>query len=303
MSTSADGELVSVLIVFLNEERFLPEAVASVYAQTYPHWEILLADDGSTDGSSEIAREFARMDPERVRYLEHPDHRNRGASATRNLAAGAARGEWIAFLDGDDVWLPMRLERSVALAQANPDADMVYARTEYWYSWQGDEARQPDRVQPHYFRADRLVKAPELLVRHLSLRAAVPCMGSLLVRRKAFLRVGGFDEAFRGLVDDAVFLGKFCLHHDVYVSNECWDRYRQHAASDTAVAGAAGKMRAEQRRYLAWLREYIDAQGIGHRGLQRALRSAIRRVETDPGALRSRVGRAWRRAIQRASLT
>jgi glycosyltransferase involved in cell wall biosynthesis len=301
MVAAAGNGPVSVLVVFLNEERFLEEAVASVYAQTWPHWEILLADDGSTDRSTEIAKEFARRDPTRVRYLEHPGHQNRGASATRNLAARAARGEWIAFLDGDDVWLPMRLERSVALAQANPDADMVYAKTEYWHSWQGGEARQADRIQPHYFRADRLLKAPELLARHLSLRAAVPCMGSLLVRRQAFLDIGGFDDAFRGLVDDAVFLGKFLLHHDAYVSNECWDRYRQHAGSDTAVAGAEGKMRSAQRRYLAWLREYVEAQGVEDRALWRALNGAIRRVEADPAELRNRVGRLWRRLIQRAS--
>lgn len=292
---------VSVLVVFLDEERFLEEAVASVYAQTWPHWEMLLADDGSSDRSTEIARAFARKDPSRVRYLEHPGHANRGASATRNLAARAARGEWIAFLDGDDVWLPMRLERSVALAQAHPEADMVYAKTEYWFSWQGSEARQADRIQPHYFRADQLLKAPDLLARHLSLRAAVPCMGSLLVRRQAFLDIGGFDDAFRGLVDDAVFLGKFLLHHDAYVSNECWDRYRQHAGSDTAVAGAEGKMRSAQRRYLAWLRDYVEAQGVEDRALWRALNGAIRRVEADPAELRNRVGRLWRRLVQRAS--
>jgi hypothetical protein len=72
-------------------------------------------------------------------------------------------------------------------------------------------------------------------------------MGSLLVRRRAFLAVGGFEESFRGLVDDAVFLGKFCLRHAVYVSNECWDRYRQHPESDTAVAAEHGRMRAAQR--------------------------------------------------------
>jgi glycosyltransferase involved in cell wall biosynthesis len=300
--TTVDGaNPVSVLVVFFNEERFLEEAVASVYAQTCPHWEILLADDGSSDGSTRIAKEFARRDPARVRYLEHPGHQNRGASATRNLAARAARGEWIAFLDGDDVWLPMRLERSVALAQAHPEADMVYAKTEYWHSWQGGEARQADRIQPHHFRADRLLKAPELLARHLALRAAVPCMGSLLVRRQAFLDIGGFDDAFRGLVDDAVFLGKFLLKHDAYVSNECWDRYRQHAASDTAVAGAEGKMQDAQRRYLDWLREYIAAQGVENTPLQRALDGAIRRVGTDSGGLRQRAGRAWRRVIQKAS--
>jgi glycosyltransferase involved in cell wall biosynthesis len=290
--------LVSIVVAFLNEERFLEEAVASVYAQTYPRWELLLADDGSTDRSSTIAQGFAARDPERVRYLEHASHQNRGASATRNLGVGSACGEWVAFLDGDDVWLPERLARSMTLARENPGVDMVYARTQYWHSWQGNDGAHLDRVQPHYFGADRLVRAPELLVRHLSLRAALPCMGSLLVRRRAFLAVGGFEESFRGLVDDAVFLGKFCLHHAVYVSNECWDRYRQHPESDTAVAAEHGRMRAAQRSYLSWLNDYVDQQGVRDRRLRGALQGAVRRLDRPPGQWRSRLERRLRRAQQ-----
>jgi glycosyltransferase involved in cell wall biosynthesis len=292
---AADNALVSVVVIFFNEKLYLGEAVASVQAQTYPHWELLLVDDGSTDGSTELAKEFARQGPARIRYVEHPGHSNRGASATRNLGVAEARGEWIAFLDGDDIWLPMRLERSVDLARANPDADMVYGKTEYWYSWQGASAREKDRVQPHFFAADRLVKAPDLLVRHLSLRAALPCMGSLLIRRNAYLNVGGFEKAFRGLVDDAVFLGKFCLHYDVYVSNECWDRYRQHPGSDTAVAAAEGRMQRAQLDYLHWLQNYSQAHAIDQPSLHKALRGAIRRVSTPSNTFGSRLSGACRR--------
>src|SRR5205807_873118 len=83
-------------VIFLNAERFLREAVESVFAQTYPHWELLLVDDGSTDRSGEIARRFAADRPDRVRYLEHPGHENRGMSASRNLGIRSARGELVA---------------------------------------------------------------------------------------------------------------------------------------------------------------------------------------------------------------
>ena len=122
--------LVSVVVIFLNEARFLTDAVDSVYAQTYSDWELLLVDDGSSDASSELARGYVERDSVRVRYLEHPGHTSLGQGAARNLGVRAAQGEWIAFLDGDDVWLPERLERSVTLALAHTDADMIYGKTE-----------------------------------------------------------------------------------------------------------------------------------------------------------------------------
>src|SRR5438105_1562536 len=98
--------LVSAITIFLNEEKFLQEAIASVFAQTYDNWELLLVDDGSTDASTEIALRYAKQYPEKVRYVEHRGHQNRGMSAARNLGIRNAKGQYIAFLDADDVWLP-----------------------------------------------------------------------------------------------------------------------------------------------------------------------------------------------------
>jgi glycosyltransferase involved in cell wall biosynthesis len=69
---------VSVITIFLNAEKFIQEAVESVFAQTYSNWVLLLVDDGSTDASTEIARRFAEQHPDKVRYLEHDSHKNRG---------------------------------------------------------------------------------------------------------------------------------------------------------------------------------------------------------------------------------
>src|SRR5829696_811917 len=97
--------LVSSVMIFFNAERFIREAIESVFAQTYDNWELLLVDDGSTDDSTQIALHYAEQYPERVRYLEHPGHQNRGMSASRNLGVSQAKGEYIALLDADDVWL------------------------------------------------------------------------------------------------------------------------------------------------------------------------------------------------------
>ena len=93
---------VSVIVCFLNEERFLAEAVQSVLGQTFADWELLLVDDGSCDASSVIARQLAATDPGRFDYIEHADHRNLGLSASRNAGIRRARGRYIAFLDADD---------------------------------------------------------------------------------------------------------------------------------------------------------------------------------------------------------
>src|SRR3546814_649945 len=142
------ASLVSIVMPFLDAERFIGEAIASVFAQTHPHWELILVDDGSTDGGTAIARDLAARHPGKLRYLDHPGHRNRGTSASRNLGIAHARGDCIAFLDADDVYLPDRLERHVALLDAAPEADMVQSDTLRWYSW-SDPALEDEIGRAH----------------------------------------------------------------------------------------------------------------------------------------------------------
>ena len=79
------NQLVSVVIIFLNAESFIEEAIESVLAQTYGRWELLIVDDGSTDGSKNIARDYAIKNSDKIIYLEHPEHQNKGMSASRNM--------------------------------------------------------------------------------------------------------------------------------------------------------------------------------------------------------------------------
>jgi glycosyltransferase involved in cell wall biosynthesis len=291
----ASGPRVSVILIFLDEERFLDEAIASVRAQSLPSWELLLVDDGSTDASSAIARRHADADPRRIRYLDHPGHANLGPSAARNAGLAAARGEIVAFLDGDDVWLPERLERSVALLDAHPEADMTYGRTQYWSSWAAP-GRAGDWVQPHGFRAGRTIAAPELLRMYLDGEAAIPCMGSLTLRRAAALESGGFVDEFRGLYEDQVFLARVCIDRAVFVSEELWDRYRQHP--DSACATAARSDAAERARsaYHAWLADFLATRGYRGTPLWEA---AVRARRPPDPRWHARMARAMRRALRR----
>jgi len=188
--------LVSVIIIFWNADRFLKEAIESVFAQTYRAWELLLVDDGSNDGSTAIARSYAERDSQHVRYLEHPGHVNRGMSASRNLGIHHAQGQYIAFLDADDVWLPHILEEQVAILEACPEAAMVYGPIEYWYSWTGKpENCKRDYVENLGVPPNAVIEPPRLLPFFLRNKATVP--SGILARRQIIEQLGRFEDSFR----------------------------------------------------------------------------------------------------------
>jgi glycosyltransferase involved in cell wall biosynthesis len=260
-------KLVTGVITFLNAEKFLKEAVESVLAQTYDNWELLLVDDGSTDGSTAIAQRYSEQLPGKVHYLEHAGHENRGAAASRNLGFGHARGEYVALLDSDDVWLPHKLEDQVAILDTHPEAGMVFGQSQYWHSWSSNpEDIQYDSVPKLGVQTDTLYDPPTLLTLLYPLGDAIaPCPSDLLLRRVAIERVGGFEESFRGvyqLYDDQTFLTKLYLNVPVFVAGKCWDRYRQHPEQCVVVAQKAGQYHTVRMTFLKWLAEYLYAQGL-----------------------------------------
>jgi glycosyltransferase involved in cell wall biosynthesis len=268
--------LVSAIMAFLNAEKFIKEAIESVFVQTYDSWELLLVDDGSTDDSTDIALRYAKQNPERVRYLEHDGHQNRGISASRNLGITHAIGEYIAFLDADDVWLAHKLEQQVAILSSQPEAAMVYGPTEMWYSWTGNpEDLQRDFRRKLGVQPNTLIRPPALLTLFLRKEAWTPSTCGVLVRCKVIARIGGFEEAFRGMYEDTVFFAKVCLRAPVFVTSECWDRYRQRSDSTCAVAYVTGQYKPAYLTFLTWLKQYLAEQGVQETELWKALRQAL----------------------------
>jgi glycosyltransferase involved in cell wall biosynthesis len=282
MTATHDQPLVSIVTIFLNAEKFLPEAINSVFAQTYANWELLLIDDGSTDGSTAVARNVAKQYPAKVRYLEHEGHQNLGKSTSRNLGIQQARGEYLTFLDADDVFLPTKLARQVAILESQPAAAMVYGRTLYWYSWTGNRKdRWRDSVGKLGVRPNTLFQPPTLLTHFLRHGGMVPCICGLLARRQSVVEVRGFEETIQHLYEDQVFLAKMCLVTPVYVEDGCGEQYRQHPDSSSAVAIRMGEYNPlwpnpAQRTFLTWLVYYVSAQGIQNNELQKALQKALR---------------------------
>jgi glycosyltransferase involved in cell wall biosynthesis len=258
---------VSVVIPFLNAEKFLQETIDSVFSQIYSNWELLLVDDGSTDASTAIACDYATKHPDKVRYFEHEGHQNRGACASRNLGIRNAKGKYIALLDADDIWLPHKLERQVAILESCPEAGMVYGATKYWKSWTGNaEDTDADFVPKICTHAKTLFQPPKLAIVCYPLgQATAPCPSDLLLRRDVVERIGGFVEEFPNayqLYEDQAFLLKVYLATPVLVVNECWDLYRIHPESCVAKATAANQYEIIRLFFLNWLEKYLIEQGF-----------------------------------------
>lgn len=125
--------LVSIIMPSWNTAQFIAESIQCVVDQTYQNWELIIVDDCSTDDTDEVVRPF--LSDARIQYLKN--EKNSGAALTRNRAMRAAQGEWIAFLDSDDLWMPEKLEHQVRFMREH---DYVLSFTEYEKI---DEADQP----------------------------------------------------------------------------------------------------------------------------------------------------------------
>ena len=269
--------LVSVVIIFLNEEKFLAEAISSVFAQSYTNWELLLVDDGSTDRSSEIARLYVDRYPGRVKYLQHKGHSNQGTGASRNLGLHHSRGNYIAFLDADDVWLSNKLNRQVKIMDSQPEAAMLYGSPQLWYSWAGthDDAHR-DCLQVIAVEPNTLIRPPTLLALFLGRKAITPAPSDVLLRRATVDRIGGFEDDFRGLYEDQVFFCKVCLEMSVFVSGECWVRHRQHSNSACSVGKITGEYYSGHLVFLNWMNSYLSRRGLQRTELWKILQQQLR---------------------------
>ena len=274
---------VSCIIIFLDEERFLGEAIDSVLAQTVSDWELILVDDGSTDRSEEVARSYVEAHPHRVRYVTHPGRENRGMSASRNLGLRHATGEYIAFLDGDDLWLPDKLAHQLGLFERHPQAGMVCGATLYWHTSEVGSGRADELVPVGALPGgglavsqDELINPPRLFRTLYPLgRGASPSSSGLMVTRALMDQIGGFVDRFTGLYEDQAFKIKVYLNAPVFVSSKTYDWYRQHAASTVAVGDVTGARERVRFDYLLWLQDYLrqhrPGDRVGRLQLSRAL--------------------------------
>ena len=171
------GQLVSVVVASYNGERFLAETLESVFAQDYDPFEVVFVDDGSSDGTAEIARSF----PLRYVYQE-----NRGLPAARNAGVALATGELVAFVDDDDLWPRTKLSVQANYLANHEDVGCVLGRNE----WIVEDGVEPPRLERdpifHELGGIQLV--------------------TMMIRRRTFDEIGGFDASYRYAEDRDLFV-------------------------------------------------------------------------------------------------
>ena len=210
--------LVTVVMPTWNRLPLVEEAVRSVVAQTYAHWELIVVDDGSTDGTAERVQALGES---RIRVLRQPHTGNLGA--LRNCGAAAGSGELIAFLDSDDVWLPRKLELQVR-ALAETQAQWGYARYEMM-----DAMGEAIPMAVGKFRAvsGRIVREV------LSYQVTAP-LTTLIVRRDLFDAAGRFSEDMRLVAREDQDLNlRLALQGDAVAVPDLLARMRDHQARTT----------------------------------------------------------------------
>lgn len=293
---------ISVITPFLNAESFLQDAITSVQIQTFSEWELLLVDDGSTDKSSSIASLAAAKDA-RIKLLQRPPELAGGAAAARNIGLRAAAGEFVAFLDADDVYESRMLEVYLDALKARPEVAMVYGPTRWW----NQENPGHDWIASMDRQAGRTHQPPWLLAWIIVLQMGeVPYTCAVLIRRSAIEAVGGFEEHFQ-LYEDQALWAKLLLRFPAHVSSYCGARYRQHPGSTSLRATAEGSYdrlspHSARAKFLEWLDEYVVKSGVDSWSLIWAIYLARAPYERRTG-IRANLNRAaWRGFLLAAKL-
>jgi glycosyltransferase involved in cell wall biosynthesis len=233
-----DHPMVSVIMPAFNSEVYIPEAMDSVVKQTYPHWELIVVDDGSMDKTREIVDGYMRGDS-RIRYIHQ---KNSGPAAARNRGIQAAKGKYVAFLDSDDIWYLDKLEKQMDFLASNPGY-VVYGGRNYIRK-EGNRFVESGQIRL-FKNFDTIRENFEYILFHPNLTIT----GTVLFEKSLLDKTGYFDESLRVCEDDHLFI-RMAAHSNFHALNEPVDYRRKH---DESITGSDG-MQAASYKYRAILR-------------------------------------------------
>ncbi len=287
---------LSVVIPCHNDGKYLSEAIESVLGQEHRlrSFEVVVVDDHSTDEETrEVLERWAREDPT-VRVLRNTGV---GGSATaRNVGVAAAAGEWVAFLDADDVWLPGGLQARWEVVEAQAGAEWIGADFQEWNENGSLEAtghyHKDDfvgRILAPAYRSGRALRL-ERPISHF-LRSSLTWTGTVMVKRALVRQVGGFHPVLRG-PEDLHLWYRLALRSDFFFVPQVVALYRQHAGSLIAKARRAGRLQGEWDTLYRLLRRHPGLR-LWRRHLRRKVSSVNERYAWEYRAQEHSWWAAW----------
>ena len=210
----SENPTVTVVIPAYNATRYIAETIDTVLAQTYRNFEVVVVDDGSTDGTIKLITELGQRDS-RIKLVSQA---NRGVSAARNTGIERAKGEYIAILDADDLWEPTKLEKQVNSLDTHPRAGLCYT----WTAMADTEGKATGRIIASHAEGDVWLPLTEMNI--------VCCGSNPMIRRVCFDGVGLFDEELL-FSEDWDMWWRIATKYHFCVVKEPLIRYRQHQTS------------------------------------------------------------------------
>jgi glycosyltransferase involved in cell wall biosynthesis len=260
MAPYPEHPLVSVIVPVYNGAEFLRWTLDSALAQTYPNIEVIAVDDGSTDGTLEILKEYAMRD-KRVCYLSQA---NGGVARARNYAIAQSHGEFIAPLDADDLWEPTKIEQQMQRMMATGDrTGLIYS----WWVWIDCDNAVLDRSPRWTVEGNAL---DMLLKINFVGNASMP-----LFRRHCLEEAGGYNEELAadaaGGCEDWEIVLRVAAHYEVAVVREVLVGYRRRSGSMSTACNTMWRSQQHVLQNIRHLMPHTDPQVLRHAGKQFAL--------------------------------
>ncbi len=242
---------VSIITPTYNAAQYLPAAIDSVLQQTYTDWELIIIDDGSTDNTPSLVRSYLPILGERLRYLYQS---NRGQAAARNAGLQVAKGEFVATLDADDLWLPARLARGLAIMDRNPHVGLTHSKVA--------------RIDVHgnvvgYFDFPAKYQSGKIAVDIYIRRANILCP-TVLFRKQCLDVVGFFDETLTAIEDRDLWF-RIAERYEIAYIDEILAHSRRTPGSSSSNADRVLKVQ------LSFVEKHYERHACGWVARRRAL--------------------------------
>jgi len=239
MTPEENAPLISIITPAYNRGKFIGDAIESVIHQNYPFFEHIIVDDGSTDNTRELVRQYQKREPRIFYYYQE----NQGQSAARNNALARSKGVFVCFLDSDDYWLPGKIEESLAVFDKHPEFDVVYGDC-FTVNEYGEIISR------------RNIKRYSGRIAATLLRDNFISMSTTMVRRRCFDEMGGMSSK-RKVADDYDLWLRFASKYLFYYLPEylaCYRISKNQISSDTPR-----RFKVNEEIILAFLEEYPEA--------------------------------------------